>query len=69
MQEEYFQLLREGLLGDLPIYLFQTPKERKKYFDKLNQDYHNKLLKEKQIHKISHAKKVKFNFRNIPSDR
>jgi len=59
-EEEYMALMEEGLLGGIPAYFFQTPKERKKYFEKLNSEYYTKLAKDIP-HEKSHAKKVKFN--------
>ena len=59
--KQYVALMKQGLLGDLPAYLFQTPKERQKFFSKLNKDYRDNLEKEKNLPDKTHKKHVKFN--------
>ena len=55
----YAQLANSGLLGKLPPYLFQTPKQQKIFFNKLNQTYYSKLETQKQ-REIGHSRKVNF---------
>ena len=50
-----------GLLGNLPAYLFMSPAERRKHFNKLNNKYYKDLESEKNVKDISHRRKVVFN--------
>jgi len=57
--EGFMQLANSGLLGKLPPYLFQTPKQQRIFFNQLNQKYYSKLDTQKS-RKIGHARKVNF---------
>lgn len=58
-ETEYMQLLQQGLLGKLPPYLFQTPKEQRAFFAKKNKEYFSNLEKAKK-RPIPHSRKVNF---------
>lgn len=58
-ETEYMQLLQQGLLGKLPPYLFQTPKEQRAFFAKKNKEYFANLEKAKK-RPIPHSRKVNF---------
>eukprot|EP01017_Pseudomicrothorax_dubius_P039183 TRINITY_DN5973_c0_g2_i2.p1 TRINITY_DN5973_c0_g2~~TRINITY_DN5973_c0_g2_i2.p1 ORF type:complete len:519 (+),score=122.51 TRINITY_DN5973_c0_g2_i2:66-1622(+) len=60
VDKDYLSIMKQMYPG-LPEYFFQTPTERKKYFNKLNEEYQKKLRATKIVNNDKGSKHVKIN--------